>query len=168
MNDAQIKHMVSRFLAWKLPEHFSPDGGISFEKHYNQNTQYPAVHEPVGTNLFTATQATKMIEHMLEGMPEDDLVTPPAHGGLFGYPERIETMKSWRGRRLLACRAVDVLSEICDALGSEDGKNAPPDGGLPIVSEGVRLEVSNMAANLLRMILSLNDGHVSRSKLQRF
>lgn len=27
-------------------------------------------HDPVGTNLLTATQATKMVEHMLEGLPE--------------------------------------------------------------------------------------------------
>jgi hypothetical protein len=28
MNDAQIKHMVDRFLAWKLPDNFSPDAGV--------------------------------------------------------------------------------------------------------------------------------------------
>jgi hypothetical protein len=29
MTDAQIKHMTERFLGWKLPENFNPDGGIS-------------------------------------------------------------------------------------------------------------------------------------------
>ena len=31
MTEAQIKHMVDRFLMWKLPEHFNPDDGISFD-----------------------------------------------------------------------------------------------------------------------------------------
>lgn len=31
MTKDQIKHMVDRFLGWKLPESFSPDAGISFE-----------------------------------------------------------------------------------------------------------------------------------------
>lgn len=73
MTDEQIKRMVSRFLAWKLPANFNPDGGISFERDYNvafnaANGQPPSVHEPVGTNLFTATQAEAMIRHMLEGV----------------------------------------------------------------------------------------------------
>lgn len=31
MTEDQIKHMVNRFLQWKLPEHFRPDAGISFK-----------------------------------------------------------------------------------------------------------------------------------------
>jgi hypothetical protein len=68
--DAQIKHMVDRFLVWRLPANFSPDGGISFEREYNQNTPFPAVHEPVGTNLFSAEQATEMVRFMLDGLPQ--------------------------------------------------------------------------------------------------
>ena len=30
MNEAQIKHMVERFLQWKLPEDFHPDAGVKF------------------------------------------------------------------------------------------------------------------------------------------
>lgn len=60
--DAQIKHMVDRFLQWKLPATFAPDCGIKFERHPNQ--------DPVGTNLFTAVEAEAMVRHMLEGMPE--------------------------------------------------------------------------------------------------
>lgn len=70
MTDEQIKHMAARFLSWKLPEDFNPDGGISFERDYNQNTPWPAKHEPVGTNLLTFDQAKAMIEHMVEGLPE--------------------------------------------------------------------------------------------------
>lgn len=69
MNNAQIRHMVDRFLSWKLPEHFSPDGGITFKPTFNDHLPQPMRHEPIGTNLFTATQATKMVEHMLEGLP---------------------------------------------------------------------------------------------------
>lgn len=69
MTDDQINHMVSRFLQWKLPENFSPDCGITFERDYNENTAWPAKHEPVGTNLFDYNQAKTMIEHMLDGLP---------------------------------------------------------------------------------------------------
>lgn len=40
LTDVQIKHMVDRFLAWRLPENFNPDGGISFERVGNKGTKY--------------------------------------------------------------------------------------------------------------------------------
>jgi hypothetical protein len=64
--DDQIKRMVDRFLAWKLPENFNPDCGISFKKDFNENTPHPMKHEPTGTNLFDASQAEEMIRYMLE------------------------------------------------------------------------------------------------------
>lgn len=70
MNDEQIRHMVNRFLMWKLPEHFRPDGGVSFEPTYRGVGGVELKHEPVGTNLLTATQAEAMVRHMLEGMPQ--------------------------------------------------------------------------------------------------
>lgn len=74
MTDEQIKHMVDRFLQWKLPEDFNPDAGISFEPEFNKewNAKHgepPQCHEPVGTNLLSYTQAEAMVRHMLEGMP---------------------------------------------------------------------------------------------------
>lgn len=51
------KQMVERFLSWKLPNDFAPDGGISFD----------GVSEPVGTNLLNYTQAEKMVEYMVKG-----------------------------------------------------------------------------------------------------
>lgn len=63
--DVSIKTMVGRFLAWKLPADFSPDGGISFERISSAGTQYEHAREPVGTNLLTATQAEAMIRHLL-------------------------------------------------------------------------------------------------------
>ena len=62
--------MVSRFLCWRLPETFNPDGGISFKAAYNEHTAHPMKHEPIGTNLFDGTQADAMVRHMLQGMPE--------------------------------------------------------------------------------------------------
>ena len=70
MNAAQIKHMVDRFLQWKLPADFHPDAGISFKREFNENTPWPMKHEPVGTNLFSATQAEAMIAHMVDGLPD--------------------------------------------------------------------------------------------------
>lgn len=69
MNDAQIKHMVNRFLAWRLPENFNPDAGITFAPTYRNGTPQGGKHEPVGTNLFDAIQAEAMVRHMLDGLP---------------------------------------------------------------------------------------------------
>ena len=67
MTNEQIKYMVDRFLRWRLPETFSPDGGISFSPTFNGGTMR---HEPVGTNVLSAVEAEAMVRHMTEGMPE--------------------------------------------------------------------------------------------------
>ncbi|WP_292047714.1 hypothetical protein [Mesorhizobium sp.] len=77
MNEEQIKRMVDRFLTWRLPEDFNPDGGISFKATFNEYTAHPMRHRPVGTNLLTAVQAEAMVRHMLEGLPENP---DPARG----------------------------------------------------------------------------------------
>ncbi|MFC3206823.1 hypothetical protein [Aquamicrobium soli] len=69
VTDAQIEHMVQRFLSWRLPESFGPDAGIHFERVSNAGTPYEYKHEPVGTNLFDYTEAKAMVQHMLEGLP---------------------------------------------------------------------------------------------------
>jgi len=66
MTEVEIKNMVDRFLNWRLPEDFHPDCGIHFDadaakKLHPHNHRY----EPIGTNLFTATQATEMVKFML-------------------------------------------------------------------------------------------------------
>lgn len=68
LNDREIRHMVDRFLSWRLPENFNPDAGISFKPTFNENTAHPMKHEPTGTNLFDYTQADAMVRHMLEGL----------------------------------------------------------------------------------------------------
>ena len=69
MTDEQIKHMVDRFLSWRLPENFSPDAGISFNGTFNEHTAHPMKHQPNGTNLFDATQADAMVRYLIEGLP---------------------------------------------------------------------------------------------------
>lgn len=100
--------------------------------------------------------------------------------------ENNRLLASWRGRRLLICRATDKLMDICKHLGEH---GSPGDGlptylvefgpeltpGFPVMREGLphvtgpqREELQNMVALLLRMILLSNDGHVSHHRLQRF
>lgn len=74
LTEDQIKHMVNRFLSWKLPETFNPDGGISFKKTFNEHTANPMKHEPSGTNLFDAQQADLMVRYMIEAMPPSSSV----------------------------------------------------------------------------------------------
>ena len=69
MTEDQIKHMVDRFLTWKLPEHFNPYGGITFDPIASKGTPHEFRREPVGTNLLSADQATAMVRYMLDGMP---------------------------------------------------------------------------------------------------
>ncbi|MDZ5448939.1 hypothetical protein [Labrys sp. ZIDIC5] len=69
MTEEQIKHLANRFLSWRLPEHFRPDGGISFDPIASKGTPYESKREPVGTNLLSAEQAEAMVRHMVQGMP---------------------------------------------------------------------------------------------------
>lgn len=56
--------MVDRFLAWRLPEDFAPDCFITFDREATLSSPHSW---PVGTNLFTATQARAMLEHVVFG-----------------------------------------------------------------------------------------------------
>lgn len=67
MTEDQIKHMVNRFLSWKLPKSFNPDGGISYTRP-NWDPRIDAT--PSGTNLFDATQAEAMVRYVVEGLTE--------------------------------------------------------------------------------------------------
>lgn len=61
-----IKHMVGRFLGWRLPHDFHPDGGITFKADFNEHTEHPMKHEPIGTNLLDAEQAKEMFRFAIE------------------------------------------------------------------------------------------------------
>lgn len=65
MTEEQVKHMVDRFLSWRLPKNFNPDNGIS----YKRPKYDPSIDAtPSGTNLFDAGQATEMVRYMIEGL----------------------------------------------------------------------------------------------------
>ncbi len=70
MTEDQIKHMVSRFLAWRQPENFAPDGGVKFERTYRGVGGVEHQCEPSGTNLLYYNQAEAMVRHMLDGLPQ--------------------------------------------------------------------------------------------------
>lgn len=83
LTEGQIRHMVDRFLMWKLPADFSPDNGISFDPvaSYFGAPEKRQKREPVGTNLLTYTQAEAMVRYMLEGLPLADPGRPVPHHG---------------------------------------------------------------------------------------
>jgi hypothetical protein len=70
LSDEQIKYMTSRFLQWRLPENFRPDAGITFKAEFNEHTDHPMKHTPVGTNLFDAVQTEAMVRYLIEGLPK--------------------------------------------------------------------------------------------------
>lgn len=73
-SDEQIKQMVDRFLGWRLPDDFRPDGGIQFEPYGNVGTPHEYKREPTGTNLLDAQQAEDMIRFLFfPAEPEDPL-----------------------------------------------------------------------------------------------
>ncbi len=106
-----IDHMTSRFLQWKLPDDFSPDGGVTFTA--------VSPHGPVGTNLLTYTQAKAMVEYMIDGAPLAAL--EPASGGVEAHPyslrpdlqrivDNAKTAPQWDTERdCLAPATVDAL-----------------------------------------------------------
>lgn len=89
MSKKLIEQMVNKFLAWKLPQDFAPDAGISFDKW---PTDFDKLGWPTGTNIFTADQARAMIEHMMTVMAPDRFATEEEgeayfHGYFDGHNE---------------------------------------------------------------------------------
>jgi hypothetical protein len=69
MTEEQIKHMAEHFLGWRLPDTFNPDGGIKFDPIGNKGSPHEYRHVPVGTNLFSYTEAVEMVRHMVADLP---------------------------------------------------------------------------------------------------
>lgn len=63
-----IEQAVNRFLSWKLPKDFHPDGGMVFIP--TKGRGYDSPHWPVGTNLLNAQQAREMLRYVLAAAPE--------------------------------------------------------------------------------------------------
>ena len=67
---AVTDEMVNRFLCWKLPRGFYPDGGITFSmKGRYEGFPLPDCW-PIGKNLLTADQAREMLEHVIAAAPK--------------------------------------------------------------------------------------------------
>lgn len=61
---SDIEKATQRFLGWRLPEPWNPDGGISYKRPNYAHP--PADHDwPTGTNLFDYSQTKAMIEYIL-------------------------------------------------------------------------------------------------------
>lgn len=103
MTEEQIKHMAERFLGWRLPEDFNPDGGISFKRFFNEHLPTPSKSEPVGTNLFTYDQAVAMLRYLAEGL------TDPAYEAV--VKERDMLLKA--GDNM--AKALKAISEMGDS-----------------------------------------------------
>ena len=91
MTEDQIKHMVDRFLGWRLPEDFRPDNGISFKPTFNDHLPTPTRCDPSGTNLFDARQADAMVRYMVEGLRDDAAGCAERDVGRYLY-QRLETL----------------------------------------------------------------------------
>ena len=63
-----VEQAVNRFLSWKLPKDFHPDGGMVFIP--TKGRGYDSPHWPVGTNLLNAQQAREMLLYVLAAAPE--------------------------------------------------------------------------------------------------
>lgn len=97
-----VETMVTRFLGWKLPRYFAPDGGITFHLSNNEGFDLPQCW-PIGTNLLTADQAKAMFQHCLGG-------TQPVQPAPWAVnAETLEALKS--------------LVEIIDKAGIENLSN---------------------------------------------
>lgn len=100
-NKVDLKKIVDRFLSSRLPQSFSPDCHISFDRDNASATPHSW---PTGTNLFTFSEALAMFEHALEmeepgvmgggwvrdcpapAAPAPDAEWPPNSAGTGGQP----------------------------------------------------------------------------------
>jgi len=95
-----ISRLVDRFLGWKLPQTFSPDCYVSFDRE-----RAKANHGwPIGTNLLTASEAREMLEHVLPPMPKngyssEDEGDAYTHGWFDGNEADPYGLPRWRHKK---------------------------------------------------------------------
>lgn len=94
-----LDQAVDRFLAWKLPENFDPDCGISFTRYSDFIEWGGTKYEPTGTNLFDAQQTKAMLSH----------VTEPIQAEIDELRAALLESKDV-GLRLLTCRSLFSLA----------------------------------------------------------
>ena len=61
LTEDEMQQAVNRFLGWRVPETFAPDGGVKFDRDYAAK-----YGRPTGTNLLDAVQARAMLEYVLD------------------------------------------------------------------------------------------------------
>jgi hypothetical protein len=147
----QIQHMVSRFLSWRLPENFNPDAGISFKAEFNEGTPWPGRHQPTGTNLFDATQATAMVRHMVEGLPPQQRDDAPS----LGLSE--EMPRGQQHTAIMEAIREDLIRQHPDAFTEDDDFGLVIPGGCTPQTAFVKINVSALAEAALTP--SLADMH---------
>ncbi|WP_409188398.1 hypothetical protein [Bradyrhizobium sp. RDM4] len=164
MTDDQIRHMVDRFLGWKLPENFSPDGGVSFKKMLNEHTAHPAKHEPIGTNLLDAQQATVMVRYMIDGLPAEPPTARSSAGNVDALIAEIPADLYWhiaKGKLrpdepLYACHIVNPNNEEVIAEAEHDD-----------LMQAVALAVRSLASGESRQSLPPTASHAEREILDQ-
>lgn len=129
VTEAVIDHMARRFLAWKLPEHFNPDAGISFEPEFNKEWNAkqgnpPQRHQPTGTNLFDYEQAKAMVKHMIEGLPATRALEPRAPSD--GVVDQADALFERLGKRddciIEAALALELKATLQSQLSSNEAR----------------------------------------------
>lgn len=127
MQDVQIKYMVSRFLNWRLPETFNPDGGVSFQPTYDEGTPYVGKNEPTGTNLFDAEQAEAMVRYMLDGLPIEDPTPTPVPQIILEAAEERAKYLTLLDLPHLTDRAAAIRAAIAEVREQKSDPPAPVD-----------------------------------------
>jgi hypothetical protein len=75
------------------------------------------------------------------------------------HKDHVAMRKSWRGRRLQACRAVGDLQAVIEELGTDDKTDTLNlKGGFYPMPAGMKNELKKTADSLLHLILIANDG----------
>jgi hypothetical protein len=75
------------------------------------------------------------------------------------YDQQRRALGNWRGRRLLLCRGTDLLRQVINAMGEDDG-SLPACDPCPVPAPSRRQRADLLALNdLLRsMMMGVNDG----------
>jgi hypothetical protein len=150
VSEAMVRHMVNRFLGWRLPKTFSPDNGISYTRPNYAHP--PADHDwPVGTNLFNAAEVEAMVRYMLGGFGSPQqaaIATKPAHTASAVAEPDFERIALSIVQPFAACflspqKSVELMVSIVTAM------RAAPSVAREAVSEALR-DVYEAARTLLR------------------
>jgi hypothetical protein len=165
---AMVKRMVDRFLAWRLPKPWSPDGGISYQRpnyvHLPTDSDWP-----IGTNLFDATQAEAMIRHMLNLPASNFQITRCLKESPIMTSERDElacALTDWRDAGgsvefLAGVLRAEIDRRIENALDARDSEKALAEGGVQPASEVFAELNSAAAASQIRTEPSNEDSGVA-------